>query len=95
LLILVDPTRRVFETSVMANDDPILHAVARLIQIAVNEKGRCLVTLPAELVPLKALGSNGLRQFAAEHGWNAVPRLGFTQIEFFATHLPPAAAGLV
>jgi len=69
--------------------------MARRVQVTVNETGRCLVTVPAELAPLKALGLDGLRQFAASHGWTAVPRLGFTQIEFFAVHLPRATAGLV
>ena len=79
----------------MANDDPLLHALARRIAVTVAETGRCLVTVPAELAPLKALGLDRLRQFAASHGWTAVPRLGFAQIEFFAVHLPRAAAGLV
>ena len=79
----------------MANDDPLLHAMARRVQITVNETGRCLITAPAELGPLKALGLDGLRRFAASHGWTAVPRLGFAQIEFFAVHLPRATAGLV
>ena len=79
----------------MANDDPLLHALARRIQVTVNETGRCLVTVPPELAPLKALGLDGLRQFAASHGWTAVPRLGFTQIEFFAVHLPRVATALV
>jgi hypothetical protein len=77
------------------DDDPLLHALARRIKIAVNETGRCLITAPAELAPLKALRLETLRDFAASHGWTAVPRLGFTQIEFFAVHLPRAAAGLV
>ena len=79
----------------MASDDLLLQALASRIQVAVNEGGRCLITLPAELGPLKALGAEGLRQFAASHGWTAVPRLGFTQVEFFAVHLPRVAAGLV
>jgi hypothetical protein len=78
----------------MAPDDPLLHALARRIKIMVNETGRCLITAPAELAPLKALGLDRLREFAAGHGWTAVPRLGFTQIEFFAVHLPRVAAGL-
>jgi len=79
----------------MANDDPLLHALARRIQVTVTETGRCLVTVPAELAPLKALGLDRLRQFAASHGWTAVPRLGFAQIEFFPVHLPRVAAGVV
>jgi len=79
----------------MATDDPLLHSLARRIQVTVNETGRCLITAPAELLPLKALGIDRLRRFAADYGWTAVPRLGFSQIEFFAVHLPRAAAGLV
>jgi hypothetical protein len=79
----------------MATDDSVLRALARRIQLTVNETGRCLITVPAELAPLKALGPDGLLQFAASHGWTAVPRLGFTLVEFFAVHLPRAAAGLV
>lgn len=79
----------------MANDEPLLHALARRIQLTINETGRCLITLPAELAPLKPLGPEGLRQFAESHGWTAVPRLGLTQIEFFAVHLPRVSAALV
>jgi hypothetical protein len=79
----------------MATEQPLLHALARRIQATVNETGRCLVTLPAELEPLKALGLEGLRKFASGHGWTAVPRLGFAQIEFFAVHLPRVAPGMV
>jgi hypothetical protein len=78
----------------MATDDPFLHALARRILLTVNETGRCLITAPAELQPLRKLGLDGLRDFAASHGWTAVPRLGYTQIEFFAVHLPRAAATL-
>ena len=78
----------------MSIDDPLLHALARRIQVTVNETGRCLITAPVELAPLKALGIAGLREFAASNGWTAVPRLGFTQIEFFAVHLPRVATGL-
>jgi hypothetical protein len=79
----------------MENDDPLLHAMAVRIKATVNETGRCLITLPSELTPLKALGLDSLREFAAGNGWTVVPRLGFTQIEFFAVHLPRVAAGLV
>jgi hypothetical protein len=79
----------------MPTDDLLLNALARRIEVGVNETGRCLLTLAAELAPFKALGMDGLRSFAASHGWTAVPRLGFTQLEFFTVHLPRAAAGLV
>jgi hypothetical protein len=79
----------------MAIDDPLLQALAQRIKITVNEMGRCLITSPAELAPLKTLGMDGLRKFAEGHGWTVVPRLGFTQIEFFAVHLPRVAVDLV
>jgi len=79
----------------MAFDEPILHAIARRIQVTVNETGRCLLTLPADINPLKALRPEDLRQFSASHGWTAVPRLGFTQLEFFTVNLPRVSSGLV
>lgn len=78
----------------MAIDDPLLEALARRIKLTVIETGQCLITSPVELAPLKGLGMDNLREFAARHGQTAVPRLGFTQIEFFAVHLPRVAAGL-
>ncbi len=79
----------------MAIDDPLLYALARRIQILVNETGRCLITVPAELAPLKALGAENLREYAASHGWTVVPRLGFSQVEFFAVHLRRVPSGMV
>jgi len=76
-------------------DEPSLEAFARRIQVTVNETGRCLITMPAELAPLKAMGAEELRGFASGHGWTAVPRLGFSQVEFFAVHLPRVPEGLV
>lgn len=78
-----------------AMDDPSLEALAHRIQVTVNETGRCLITMAAELAPLRALGAEALQKFAASHAWTAVPRLGFTQVEFFAVHLPRVPAGLV
>jgi hypothetical protein len=79
----------------MEPEDPALHALARRIKLTVNETGRCLITNPAELPRLKALGPDGLLEFAAANGWTAVPRLGFTQLEFFAVHLPRVPVELV
>ena len=78
----------------MANENPLLHEMARRIQVTVNETGRCLITVPAELAPLKALVQQELQDFAAAHGWTVVSRLGATQLEFFAVHLPRVPAGL-
>ena len=69
--------------------------MARRIQATVKETGRCLITAPSELEPLKALGTDGLRSFAAAHGLTAVPRLGFSQLEFFAVHLTRVPTSLV
>jgi hypothetical protein len=79
---------------VMPTENPLLHALARRIQVTVTETGRCLLTAPSELAPLKALGEQELQVFAAEHGWTAVPRLGFSQLEFFATHVARVPANL-
>jgi len=79
----------------MPEDTPLLHALSRRIQVTIAETGRCLITAPVELAPLKALGPEALRQFAAKHGWTVVPRLGFTQVEFFTVHLRRVPAGLV
>jgi len=79
----------------MPTDEPLLSALSQRIRITVSETGRCLITQPADLAPLKALGLDALRKFAASHGWTVVPRLGFTQIEFFAVHLPRVPSALV
>ena len=79
----------------MPTETPLLHALARRIQATVNETGRCLLTAPSELAPMRALNAEDLHKFAAEHGWTAVPRLGFSQLEFFATHLPRVREGLI
>lgn len=71
-----------------AQEEQLLHALALRIKIAVQETGRCLLTQPADLLPLRSLGAGPLQHFAARHGLTAVPRLGFSQIEFFAVHLP-------
>jgi hypothetical protein len=76
-------------------EDSALEALARRIQVIVNETGRCLITTPAELAPLKALGPDGVQGFANRHNWTAVSRLGFTQVEFFAVHLPRVSSTLV
>jgi hypothetical protein len=79
----------------MATDTPLLYALAQRIKVRVVETGRCLITAPVELAPLKGLGRDGLREFAARNGWTAVPRLGFTQVEFFTVNLPRVANGVV
>ncbi|MEY2485025.1 MAG: hypothetical protein QOG67_711 [Verrucomicrobiota bacterium] len=41
------------------------------------------ITHPAELRVLKSMSDDELRQFAAEHGWRSVRRIGGHQIEFY------------
>jgi hypothetical protein len=79
----------------MPTDDPLLHALSHRIKVTVAETGRCLITMPAELGPLKAMGVERLREFAGSIGMTAVPRLGFAQVEFFAVHLPRVSVGMV
>jgi hypothetical protein len=79
----------------MATDDPLLHALGRRIQATVKDTGRCLITAPVEIAPLKAMTPDDLRGYAANLGMTVVPRLGFSQVEFFTVHLPRVAAGLV
>jgi hypothetical protein len=79
----------------MPTDDPLLQALAKRIGITVTETGRCLLTQTSELATFKAMAPEKLLAFAADNGWTAVPRLGFTQLEFFRVHLVRARAGLV
>jgi hypothetical protein len=83
------------KVSPMPSDEPLLQAIAKRIEITVNETGRCLLTQPAELAPFKTMQPDTLLEFAANHGWTAVPRLGFTQLEFFRVHLARVPAGLI
>ncbi|GEM_PF-5308557 len=61
--------------------DALVHKIAA----AVNETGRCNVTLPAELAVLHQLGDAGIHEFAGRHGWTAIIHLGGEPIEFFKT----------
>ena len=46
-------------------------------------KPEIFITHPAELAVLKSMTDDELRQFAAEHGWHSVRRIGGRQIEFY------------
>ncbi len=46
-------------------------------------KPEIFITHPAELRILRSITDEELRQFAAEHGWHVVRRLGGRQIEFY------------
>ena len=66
-----------------AHDEQFLHALAQRIKVAVQETGRCLMTQPADLAPLRALGAKALHDFAAAmagprfRAW-ASPKLSFS-----------------
>jgi hypothetical protein len=65
----------------MSNDD--LAAVATKIAATLANKPQIFITHPAELKVLRAMTDDQLRNFAAEHGWRIVRRLGGHQIEFY------------
>ena len=71
-------------TSHMANP-ALLEALAHKIQIAINESGRCMLTLPAEVAVLNdELGDeNALHDWANRHSWTVVRHIGRDMIEFF------------
>jgi hypothetical protein len=60
-----------------------LASVGRKIANVLATKPQCFITHPSELRVLKSLDSDALRNFAAEHGWRAVRRIGGRQIEFY------------
>ena len=63
-----------------SNDLPPL---ASKISATLAVKPEIVITHPAELRILKLMTDEELREFAAEHGWRAVRRLGGRQIEFY------------
>ncbi len=60
-----------------------LIAVGAKIARELAIKPEYFITHPAELQALKLLSGNELRDFAEEHGWHAVRRLGGRRIEFY------------
>jgi hypothetical protein len=60
-----------------------LPAIRGKISQALAAKPEIFITHPAELRILKLMTKDELDQFAAEHGWQAVCRIGGRQIEFY------------
>lgn len=60
-----------------------LSALAGKIERALALKPEHFVTQPVELNILRALSQQELRDFARDHGWSAVCRVGGRQIEFY------------
>jgi hypothetical protein len=64
----------------MHNDLP---ALATKIGGRLSISSEYVVTQPAELRVLRALSEGELREFAANHGWRIIRRLGGRQMEFY------------
>jgi hypothetical protein len=60
-----------------------LAAVAAKISRILALKPQCFITHPAELEALNSMSREELDQFAIQHGWRVVWRVGGRQIEFY------------
>ena len=68
-----------------------LTAVTAKISAALAVRPQVFITHPVELRILKTMGDGELEEYAAEHGWRIVRRIGSRQIEFYndVTVRPP------
>ncbi|HEY4282325.1 MAG TPA: hypothetical protein VGM62_04610 [Chthoniobacterales bacterium] len=60
-----------------------LPAIRAKISATLAVKPGMFITHPVELRILNAMTKNELDEFATEHGWRTVRRLGGRQIEFY------------
>jgi hypothetical protein len=60
-----------------------LPAVTAKISAALATRPEVFITHPVELKVLKTMTDTELEEFAAEHGWRIVRRIGGRQIEFY------------
>jgi hypothetical protein len=60
-----------------------LPALAVKIAKVLSIKAEYLVTQPAELRILREMSEADVREFAKNHGWRVIRRLGGRQIEFY------------
>ena len=60
-----------------------LPALTAKISATLAAKPEIFITHPAELRILQSMTEEELRQFAADHGWRTVRRIGGRQIEFY------------
>ena len=60
-----------------------LQGLATKISARLAVKPEIFIMHPAELRVLHSLTDKEVRQFAAEHGWRTVRRVGGRQIEFY------------
>jgi hypothetical protein len=63
--------------------NPNLLAVENKIARVLSAKPECFITHPTELAVLKSMSPAEIEDFAMEHGWRVVSRLGGLQIEFY------------
>ncbi len=62
---------------------PNLIAVENKIARVLSTKPECFITHPTELAALESMSPTEVEEFAIEHGWRVVSRLGGRQIEFY------------
>jgi hypothetical protein len=60
-----------------------LPAVERKISTVLAIRPECFITHPAELAVLRGMMPDQLENFAIDHGWHVVSRIGGRQIEFY------------
>ena len=60
-----------------------LPALAVKIANVLSVKAEYVVTRPAELRILREMSENDVTEFAKNHGWRMIRRLGGRQIEFY------------
>jgi len=66
-----------------AMEHPQLGGMAEKIVRMLAVKPEYFVTQPAELKVLRGLSESELGEFARQHGWRTVRRIGGRQIEFY------------
>ena len=63
--------------------NPNLLAVKNKIARVLSTKPECFITHPSELAVLESMSPTEIEDFAIDHGWSVVSRLGGRQIEFY------------
>ena len=63
--------------------NPNLLAVENNIARVLSDKPECFITHPTELAALEAMSPEEMEEFAIDHGWRVVSRLGGRQLEFY------------
>jgi hypothetical protein len=63
--------------------NPNLIALENKIGRVLSTKPECFITHPTELAVLESMSLEQIEDFAIDHGWRVVSRLGGRQIEFY------------